>query len=162
MLRPNQIHKAIYDIDLLSLKQVGFRAIMIDLDNTLVAWDDGVIDRRVSQWLNLAGELGFKLCLLSNARQTRFEYFARILGIKGVGNAQKPRKSGFLSALNLLKSAPCETIMIGDQLFTDILGAKRLGLFAVLVSPISEVEFFGTRITRKIEKITLRLLGIKR
>lgn len=159
-LVPDIFLNSVYDLDLELLKQKNIKGILIDLDNTLLPWNSTKIDEKMTEWLINAKKMGFKFCIISNNRASRIKECAEKLGIPAVeGIAFKPAKRVYIKGMKILGTKKEETAVIGDQLFTDILGAKRLGLFAILVRPLVEKEFFFTRFMRRIEaKILKRVL----
>lgn len=157
-ITPDEYVASIYDIDLDKLWNMGKRYILTDLDNTLVPWNDPGVPESLLRWLEAARERGFKACILSNNSGPRVEAFALRFGIAFVAKARKPRQTGFQAALRQLDASAKETVMIGDQLFTDIRGGKRCGLFTILVLPISPKEWWGTRIVRQFERYAMRRL----
>jgi len=148
-------------VSLEGLKKRGISGLVIDLDNTLTPWNKNKVAPSVRSWLEKAKRSGFGICIVSNAHRTsRIAAIARDLGIKHVSTAWKPRRSGFRKAMALLNTQPKTTAVIGDQLFTDVLGGKRIGAFTVWVSPISTVEFLTTRFVRKLERLFVRLVRL--
>lgn len=144
---------SIFDIDLDKLKNEGYSAIITDLDNTLVGAKDPLATPKLVTWLKTLEEKGFQVLIVSNNNETRVSDFASPLNIPFIHSARKPRRSPFRKALRKLGASPEKTIMIGDQLLTDVFGGNRIGLYTILVNPISmQDEGFGTRINRKIEK----------
>ncbi len=95
------------------------------------------------------------MCFVSNNSDLRVKEIADLVDIPFVAWAKKPRRRSFRKAMALMATKPEQTAVVGDQIFTDILGGNRLGLFTVLVSPISRKEFVGTRLVRLLEKIIL-------
>jgi hypothetical protein len=150
---------SIYDIDLNGIWQSGIRGIITDLDNTLVGAKDPSATPELLDWLKLVQEAGFKVVIVSNNHRIRVETFAQPLAIPFIFRAKKPTRSPFLRALKLMGLTPRQTMVIGDQMLTDVLGGNRMGLYTVLVQPISRKdESFVTRINRKVEKLALSLL----
>ncbi len=162
LLRPNLYVESFHHIDFDYLRQQGIKAICSDLDNTLVAWESEVANPELLDWLKKARAAGFELYLISNAVPKRFEHFTRLLGVKGISNAGKPRKRAFLQALRDLGRSAEEVALVGDQIFTDVLGGNRVGLFTILVVPLSKKEFLGTRIMRRLERVVMRWLSLKK
>jgi len=95
------------------------------------------------------------MCFVSNNTDLRVKEIADRVNIPFIARAKKPRRRSFRKAMALMDTKPEHTAVVGDQIFTDILGGNRLGLFTVLVSPISRKEFIGTRLVRILEKIIL-------
>lgn len=156
VLLPNQIADRATDIEFLGLTQLGIRGLLLDLDNTLVKYDSDELSSEFKTWIDTARAQGFKICLVSNGRPRRVRYFAKNMGIPAVIRAFKPKRSPFWRALEILDLMPHEVAMVGDQLFTDVLGANRLGIYTILINPLSDKEFGTTRMVRKIEKRMLR------
>jgi HAD superfamily phosphatase (TIGR01668 family) len=147
------------DISPALLAQRGIRAVVSDLDNTLVEYRGEAIAEEVTAWLLALKEAGVGVCVASNTR--RLGRLSRVAAAGGIlhvpGNAGKPGTGGLRRALSLLGTAPEETAMVGDQVFTDIVAGNRLGLMTVLVNPLSPHEFIGTRlVSRPVERLVLR------
>lgn len=159
-LRPRLTVSSIYDLDLEDLWQRGIRGVILDLDNTLVPWGCGQVSGQLLAWVGRTRERGFQLCLSANARAARVKEIAGLLGIPGISNAGKPRRRAFRRAMQIMGTAPAQTAMVGDQLFTDVLGGNRLGLLTILVTPLAAREFFWTRLIRHPEHLILRALGV--
>jgi HAD superfamily phosphatase (TIGR01668 family) len=154
-LVPDEYFESIYDVDLDSLRAKGIAGLILDLDNTLAAWRFGEPEPRLAQWVGGAKARGFRVCILSNGRGPRVELFARFLDIPGQAQAGKPLGRAFRGALRRLGLPASEVAVIGDQIFTDILGAKRTGCRTVLVVPLSRREFVWTRFVRRVERAVL-------
>jgi len=152
-LKPNQTECSILDIDLHKLYLKGYRSILIDLDNTITPWNGNHIEHNLFDWFLQAKCLGFKLCILSNGSYRRVKVVANKLGILAASKKPKPLSRAFKHAIDLIGATPETTIMIGDQIFTDILGGNRLHLYTILVDPICDDEFLGTKFTRLMEKL---------
>lgn len=147
-LCPDLYVKSVVEIDLDSLQKKGYTTLLIDLDNTLLSWRAKEISSDVVAWVGRARELGYKMEIISNTLRRRVHRFADFLRIPGTSVALKPRKQVFLEAIGRMNSKPEETAVIGDQLFTDVLGGKRAGLFTILVSPVDHRELFTTELAR--------------
>ncbi len=157
-LLPDIIVNSVQDIDLDGLYSDGIRGLLIDLDNTLVAWDRSHIGHEVVDWLQLAQSRGFSVCFVSNGMPDRVARFSAEMNIPGVGRAIKPRKTPFRRALKLLELTADECAVIGDQLFTDILGGNRMGMITILINPLSDKELGSTRMVRRLERRVLKRL----
>ncbi len=143
-------------INLDQLKKQGIKALFFDLDNTLVPWGSEDLTDDTVQWFVKLRDAGFKTCVISNGNRNRVSKLCSRLGIPGIHKAAKPSRRAFRQAMRKLNVRPNEVAMVGDQIFTDVLGANRLGLYTILVRPLSSHEFIGTRINRKFEKLVLR------
>lgn len=156
ILCPDMFIERVYDLDVAELKARGIKALIFDLDNTLVEWGSCDVPEGLEEWIKGLKAQGFKMAILSNNRKARVAAVADKLGMPAVSGFVKPWAYGFRKALQLLGTEPRETAVVGDQVFTDVLGGNRLGLFTVLVKPVSESEFVTTRIVRWLERIVLR------
>jgi HAD superfamily phosphatase (TIGR01668 family) len=152
-LKPDMAVKNIFHISFNALVDRGIENIIIDLDNTIVPWGDQKIPSELYGWVKAAREKGLKLCILSNSSRERIQYFASRLGILAASKRGKPFLRAFKSALETLDGDHNNTAVVGDQIFTDILGGKRLKLYTILVEPISRREFLGTKAMRLLERI---------
>ena len=158
-LKPHEIHKDIYQISLNDLASRGIKNIIIDLDNTIVPWGDMRITPELREWIKSLKTKGFRLCIVSNSNRGIIQYFASQLEIMSAPKRGKPFLRAFKSAMDMFDGNEYDTAVIGDQIFTDILGGKRMNLYTILVEPISKREFFGTKIMRILEKIVKRKGG---
>lgn len=154
-LRPDEYHSSIFEIDKIKLSQKGIKGIIIDLDNTLVPWNENHITQELHNWFDSFKSDNFKFCVVSNNTFSRGEPFAKEYKLPIVSSAKKPGKSSFKKAMKILGTGMDETTVVGDQLFTDVLGGKRIGLYTILVQPMSNNEFWGTKIVRKVEKFII-------
>jgi len=155
-LCPKEQAESVLELDLHGLQNAGIRGIIFDLDNTLVEWKHENLNPEVVQLISRFKRAGFKMCILSNALEHRVEAVAKLLEIPYVSRAAKPRKSPFKKALELIGTDPEETAVVGDQLFTDILGGNRMELYTILTPPLSSTEFISTKAVRRIERLVIK------
>lgn len=160
-LRPNLYVRSLLHIPLLELYQRGIRGLIIDLDNTVTQWGRPALDQQVEEWFKKLKDYNLSACLLSNNRQIRVHLIAERLKIPAISKAGKPRARAFRRAMEILGTKPEETAVIGDQIFTDVFGGNRLGLYTVLVVPLDKREFIGTRFIRLLEWVVRRWLTLK-
>ncbi|WP_020615683.1 YqeG family HAD IIIA-type phosphatase [Paenibacillus daejeonensis] len=161
-LLPNTIVNTVYDIDLHKLKEKGIRGIITDLDNTLVGARDPIATPELVAWLDVVRDLGFRVVIVSNNNQTRVSKFCDPINIPFIHAARKPANRSFRRALEVLELKAESTVVIGDQMLTDVLGGRRMGLHTILVTPIApKDEGIMTRVNRQIEKIALSRLRKK-
>lgn len=158
LLEPCLVINTLYDLNFDVLKQHGIRGIIFDLDNTIIPWDSVELCQDIRLWLNQLSGQGFKLCLVSNNGKKRVRQIAAQCNAPFIARALKPSRTGFREAVKTMGLTPAEVAVVGDQLFTDILGGNRLGLFTIWVKPLASREFIGTKITRQLEKLAVRLL----
>jgi HAD superfamily phosphatase (TIGR01668 family) len=152
---------SVFEINTEDLKSQGIKGIIFDLDNTIIPWDSSDMCPRITAWLQDILAAGFQVAIVSNNWQKRVQAIAGMFGIPFVSRAYKPAKVGFKHALKALNLPPREVAVVGDQMFTDILGGNRLGFYTIWVKPINAREFIGTRITRQVEKLAVHMLKSK-
>lgn len=162
LLCPDQQLDSIYDLDTEELRSLGIKGIIADMDNTLVPWNDRSVYPRLARWLAGLKEAGFRVCIVSNNTADRGGQLARDLDIPAFWYAVKPRRRAFRKALRELGLLPEEVAVIGDQVFTDVLGGNRMGLYTILVTPLSDKEFIWTRLVRRLERAVLKRLQKKK
>jgi HAD superfamily phosphatase (TIGR01668 family) len=136
--------------------------VLADLDNTLVAYKVPVPTPEVVAWKDALAAQGIQLFILSNSRKPgRAQRFAQALGVPCQGHSGKPKKAGYLRALERMHCTPEQTVMIGDQIFTDVLGANNAGIVPLLIEPIRLAGNPG-RYLRYAVETPFRLLGKRR
>jgi len=139
------------------LSEMGIRAIVSDVDNTLVTYDDPEPTEELIPWLDAMKEAGIAVALVSNnASPARITTFNRSLGYFALARAGKPFGKGVRRALAALGTSPSETLMLGDQILTDVLAGSRLGMKTVLVKPIRDRTDLFHRFKRLLERPLLR------
>ncbi len=145
-----------YDVTVESLKKHGIKVVFVDLDNTLIAWNnpDGTPEMR--QWLHDLQDAGIPVVVVSNNKYERVKRAVEKFGIEFEAFALKPFTFGINRALKRFDVQPYEVIMIGDQLMTDIRAAKRAGLKSVLVKPLIKTDSINTQINRWRERRTMK------
>ncbi|MCW6664604.1 YqeG family HAD IIIA-type phosphatase [Aerococcaceae bacterium NML191219] len=142
--------------------QQGYRAVIVDLDNTLVAWNCYEPTPEMLAWVQAMKDAGIAVYVLSNNTNARVQRVAQPAGVAYQANALKPRRKGF-DAIVRDSNLPREQILvIGDQVITDIIGANRSGLDSVLVKPIAQHDNVYTWVNRSIERLLLKTMGIDR
>jgi HAD superfamily phosphatase (TIGR01668 family) len=158
-LIPHKSVSSIYGIDTKALWEAGVRGIITDLDNTLVGAKDPQATPQLINWLKELAKMGFKIVIVSNNNRFRVAHFSDPLSVPYIYNARKPGSQAFVRAMNIMGLKPEQTVVIGDQMLTDVLGGNRLGLYTILVVPISpRDEGFFTKINRKIEKVAVSIM----
>ncbi|HEM3529081.1 YqeG family HAD IIIA-type phosphatase [Streptococcus suis] len=150
-----------YDVTVESLKKHGIKVVFVDLDNTLIAWNnpDGTPEMR--QWLHDLRDAGIPVVVVSNNKYERVKRAVEKFGIEFEAFALKPFTFGINRALKRFDVQPYEVIMIGDQLMTDIRAAKRAGLKSVLVKPLLKTDSINTQINRWRERRTMKKIIAK-
>ncbi len=150
--RPDEHADSLPEVSLDRLAAAGVRGIVVDLDNTVCEYRRPELAPGVADWVRAARDRGFALVLVSNNFTERVASVGAQLEIPVVPNALKPLPFAFLRALKLLGTPRRATVVIGDQLFTDVLGAKLLGLRSVLTKPLVAKDFPLTRVLRFLER----------
>lgn len=157
LFEPDRYYSSVASIDVeWDLARLHLSHAFLDVDNTLRRRDTGEVPLAVRSWLHQAHQKGIKLCLLSNNFHDDVYELAHELDLPIVAKAMKPLPFGFKRALRLLDATPEESVMIGDQLFTDVVGAHVVGMQAYLVRPLVDADLKHTLFLRRIEE---RLLG---
>ena len=153
---PNHFVNRYENITIEFLKQHNISAVMTDLDHTLVAFDDRDPDDNVIKWVKTLEASNIKLLILSNGRQERVKAFAELHGIDYINSAKKPLLKNFHEGLKRLGTKKKNTVMVGDQLMTDVLGANRVGIRSILVIPVKEKDGWATYLNRRIERVIMK------
>ena len=149
---PHTYIESIFEIDSEDLQKKGIKAIIFDIDNTLVSYD---VEEPTQEVIKLFEELqqkGFKICLLSNNTKERVIRFSKGLKILAIHKANKPLTGKFKRAMRLLGTDQNSTVIVGDQIFTDVYGGNRAGLMTILVMPVSDKDEWITKIKRGLER----------
>ncbi len=151
---PDRWVDSAYDIDYEGLYERGFRGVIYDIDNTLVPHGAPADARAVELFARLRA-IGLSACLISNNQEPRVKPFAEAVGAAYVADAHKPSTRNYLRACQIMGIPKEEAFFVGDQLFTDVWGAKRAGIFNILVKPIHPKEEIQIVFKRKLERIVL-------
>ncbi len=151
---PREYVDSVYEIDFEDLYERGFRGILFDIDNTLVPHDAPAQERSIRLFQCLHG-MGFSTCLISNNKEPRVTPFAEALRTPYVYKAGKPRRAGYREGMKRMGTSLSDTLFVGDQLFTDVWGANRTGLYSILVKPMDPREEIQIILKRYPEKLVL-------
>ncbi len=161
LFKPNDYYVSVLDIDPQTLKSQGIKGLILDLDNTILPRTTYTVPANLKAWVESVKKAGIKACFLSNNWHERVVNNANDLGIPLVGRAVKPLVHGFFIAKKRLGLKRKEILVIGDQTYTDILGAHLAGFKAYLVMPLSSQDLWHTKLLRKMDKFFLRKLNPK-
>ena len=162
LCRPDESFSRVTEIDPARLASRGFEALLVDLDNTLLPWQSSEVPDDVREWVESAKASGLELCIVSNTHNPRrLRRIAGELGVEWMDRALKPRRGSFARAAERMGCPKERAVVVGDQILTDILGGHLAGMHAVLVKPMHPREFVGTKVSRMIERVILRLLGLR-
>lgn len=151
---PDEYMDSTYIIDYKALYEEGYRGIIFDIDNTLVPHGAKADERAMALFKELR-KTGFKVCLLSNNKDKRVRPFNEAVDAIYICNAAKPMTRNYIRAMELMGTNTDNTIFIGDQLFTDIYGAKRAGIRTIRVSPIHPKEEIQIVLKRHLERLVI-------
>lgn len=151
---PAQRAASAYQIPYGELYERGVRGVIFDIDNTLVPHGAPADDRAVSLFAGIRG-LGMKTCLLSNNKEPRVRPFAERTGSAYICRSGKPSRGGYLQAMERMGTDRRSTVFVGDQLFTDVYGANRAGIYSILVDPVDPREEIQIVLKRIPERLVL-------
>jgi uncharacterized protein len=155
MLSPDFYYSSVTAIDLALLGQAGVRHLLMDLDNTLMPRDRSEIPAEIRAWIDSLPLRGMDACLVSNNWHAHVQDIADHIGLPIVAKSLKPFPPAFHKGLRVLGGTPDTTAVVGDQVFTDILGGNLLGMTTVLVTPQSASDLPHTLLLRRVERVVL-------
>ena len=151
---PDEYMASTYVIPFEKLYEEGYRGVIFDIDNTLVP-HGAPADERAKKLFARLKDIGFKSCLLSNNQEPRVKMFNQDIQTNYIYNAHKPSTKNYFKAMERMGTQTDNTLFVGDQLFTDVWGAKRTGIHNILVKPIHPKEEIQIVLKRYLEKIVL-------
>lgn len=151
---PDLYISSTYRIDFEQYYKKGYRGIIFDIDNTLVP-HGAPADERSIKLIRGLQEMGFQILFLSNNKEPRVKMFNDAVHARYIYKAGKPAKAGYLKAMEMLGTDLQTTLFVGDQLFTDVWGARNTGIFSILVQPIDKREEIQIVLKRYLERIVL-------
>ncbi|MCM3588853.1 YqeG family HAD IIIA-type phosphatase [Mesobacillus maritimus] len=154
---PDQHVKSIFEITPESLKEKGVKGIITDLDNTLVEWDRPSATPKLIEWFENMKKNDILVTIVSNNKEDRVKFFADPLVTPYIYRAKKPMTKAFNRAVKDMGLNKDETVVIGDQLLTDVFGGNRGGFHTILVVPVAQTDGLATRFNRAIERRLLNL-----
>ncbi len=144
------------------LKKYEISALILDVDNTLSTHHGQVLTDGLEDWLIYMRENGIKLTVLSNSKRKRVEPFAKKINLDFLSLGLKPLPFGYLRAVKALGEKRKNCAIVGDQIFTDIIGGNTVGIKTVLLTPIKPEDGWSFKLRRRLEKILFKLLKIKK
>lgn len=149
---PKMYQKSIYDINYKKLKKKGIKCLLFDLDNTCVPYKEKVATLELNNLFLRLKKLGFRVIIFSNSPSKRLQRFKN-LGVEYNASSCKPFSKNFYKVISKYDYDVNEICIIGDQLFTDILGGNRVGIVTCLIEPLTDIDMIVTNISRFFEKI---------
>ncbi|MCL2841258.1 MAG: YqeG family HAD IIIA-type phosphatase [Defluviitaleaceae bacterium] len=156
MLTPDYYYDSVFQIPYDELKKKKIRGLIFDIDNTLTPFDQKLPPAKVVALLKRLEDMGFKICLLTNNTTNRLNGFNEHLRLPGIANALKPLTRGVYQAMEKMRVKSANTVIIGDQLLSDIWAGKNAGITTIMVKPITQRDFWFVHIKRMIERVLLR------
>ena len=153
---PEYIFQAFDDATPDFLACIGVKGVVLDIDNTLEPYENATPGKRVTDWLDAIKKIGIKASIVSNNCKERVEVFNADIGIPAYFKAAKPFKKNVINAMNDMGTTSKDTILIGDQVLTDVWAAHNAGIRAILVPPIKDKRDLFTRFKRLLERIVIR------
>ncbi|MBP3706289.1 MAG: YqeG family HAD IIIA-type phosphatase [Clostridia bacterium] len=161
LLKPNIKLDGITDISISLLKKYNITALLLDVDNTMSTHHGMVLTEGLMQWIDAMKKNGIKLRILSNSKENRVKPFAEKIGLPYISLGCKPLPFGYLRGAKALGTKRKNVAIVGDQIFTDILGGNCIGLKTILLTPIKLETTAGFRFKRKLEKIVYKIHKIE-
>lgn len=149
---PNEHVKSVLDINPVELKEKGIKGIITDLDNTLVEWDRPNATPQLIKWFDEVRKQAILVTIVSNNNEERVKSFSDPLKIPFIFRARKPMVLAFKKAISQMGIKKEETVVIGDQLLTDVFGGNRGGFHTILVVPVAQTDGLATKLNRFIER----------
>lgn len=151
---PCEYMESTYQIPFEEYYKKGMRGVIFDIDNTLVEHDAPADERAISLFARLR-QIGFDIVLLSNNDEERVKLFNSAVHVNYIYKAGKPGVKGYQKAMEQMGTTKETTLFVGDQIFTDVYGANRAGIYSILVKPIAKHEEIQIVLKRYLEKIVL-------
>lgn len=156
LLSPERYFSRISSINIqMDLLGCGYDHVLLDVDNTILSRATHDVPRDVGVWLGKARDAGVKFCLVSNNWHESVHQLAEVLCLPVVGKSLKPLPQGFLRGMSKVGGSRKDTVVVGDQMLTDVLGAHLVGLPVYMVQPLVEVDLPHTMALRNFERVVL-------
>jgi len=155
-LYPNLYLKNIKEITIELLNKNNIKGLILDIDNTLIDFDKNLLEG-TEKWCENLKSQGIKMCILSNTNKVhKVKKVADILKLEYLYFAHKPNKKGFNKAKEILKLEPQNIAVVGDQIFTDVLGGNKSKMFTILTKPIDTRDILITKVKRPFENLVIK------
>lgn len=156
LIYPQTYIESVKEITIEFLKNNNIKALILDVDNTILDFDKK-IPEGIENWCENLKKQGIKFCILSNTnKEEKVKMVAGKLNIPYFHLATKPFKRGFKKAIKLLNEKEENIAAVGDQIFTDVIGANRCKLYSILVKPIAKKDLLVTKIKRPLENMIIK------
>ena len=151
LLTPTKQYCNLFSVTAEALKEMGVAAVLLDVDNTLQEHHAGVPAEGVLEWIETVQAAGIPCCIASNSKDVRVSAFAQMVGLPYCALCAKPLPFGLRTAAKQLGVRTKDCLLIGDQIFTDVLAAKAAGMQVILLDPIKEESGWSFRLRRRLE-----------
>ncbi|MBE5940703.1 MAG: YqeG family HAD IIIA-type phosphatase [Lachnospiraceae bacterium] len=151
---PKEVIDSVYSYNFREMYDRGYRGLLFDIDNTLVPHGKPITDEALT-FIKELKNIGFNICLISNNREERVKPFADAAGVPYIYKAGKPLAKNYVKAMEIMGTNLQNSIFIGDQIFTDVYGANRAGMYSILSKPINPKEEIQIVLKRYPEKLIL-------
>lgn len=161
LIIPNSYVKDVYSINYEDLYQRGYHNIIFDVDNTLLPVNDINVPESLVELFEYLKNTGFSICIVSNNSEDRVKSPANKLDVLYLSKANKPNKEAFDRALDILETGSDDTIMVGDQMLSDIKGANEYGLYTILVDPLEDKYDIKTGTSKVLQDMMIKKLSKK-
>jgi HAD superfamily phosphatase (TIGR01668 family) len=161
LFKPDIKLEKVTDITPEILKKYGIDSLILDVDNTLSTHHGFVLTDGLENWLDLMRNSKINLIILSNSKEKRVKPFAEKIGLPYISLGLKPLPSGYIRAVKALGSNRKNTAIVGDQIFTDILGGNLVGIKTILLTPILLETTAGFKFKRWLERLVFKIYKIK-
>lgn len=161
LLKPNIKLKRITDISVSLLEKYNIDTLILDVDNTMSTHHGEILTDGLTDWIDMMHKNNIKLIVLSNSKEARVKPFAEKINLPYISLGLKPLPFGYIKALKKADSKRKNTAIVGDQIFTDVLGGNTVGVKTILLTPIKPEDGISFKIRRKIEKFLFKILKIK-
>ncbi len=161
LLKPDIKLRGITDISVELLNKFNIKALLLDVDNTMSTHHGTILTDGLTEWIAQMQQNGIKLMVLSNSKRFRIEPFAARIGLPFISLGCKPLPTGFLRGVKALREKRKNVAIVGDQIFTDILGGNAVGIKTVLLTPIKLEDGWSFKLRRNLEKKIYKKYDIK-
>lgn len=161
LLKPDIKLHGITDITVELLNKNNIKALLLDVDNTMSTHHGTILTEGLMEWIALMQQSGIKLMVLSNSKRKRIEPFAARIGLPFISLGCKPLPTGYLRGVKALKEKRKDVAIVGDQIFTDILGGNAVGVKTILLTPIKLEDGWSFKVRRKLEKKLYKKYGFE-
>ena len=159
LLKPDIKLRGITDITVELLHKFNIKALLLDVDNTMSTHHGTILTEGLMEWIAKMQQSGIKLMVLSNSKRKRIEPFAARIGLPFISLGCKPLPTGYLRGVKKLGEKRKNVAIVGDQIFTDILGGKIVGVKTILLTPIKLEDGWSFKVRRKLEKKLYKKYG---